>query len=245
MIAQLGSILESGDDPQADVQGQNIDLVIEDFATAAGSKIGEASNPIELLGAGTGQRPNDGFQIEQYAPGTGRLVAQANAGVYLTETSGAVNVLDVQTPTGDVVLTVHDSVLAGEDLNLLPSGGTTFLGTTLAHGQILATTGSVMASAGDNFNLPVGTSIQAGSAAGNTVTIRGGQLSGDPNDPDPVGSILTIAGDVQANEVEIIGGSNLDYFDLINPAGINAPTTLTGNAGNDRFFIPVAQCPQP
>jgi hypothetical protein len=238
LIAQSGSMLEAGDDAQADIQGRNIDLI----ATSAGSRIGDAGNPLELLGGGTGQRPNDGFQIEQYAPGTGRLVAQANAGVYLTQTSGAMNVLDVQTPTGNVALAVHDSVLAGEDLNLLQSGGQTFLGAILgtpplAHGRILAPTGSVTASAGDDFTLPTGTLIQGGSAAGNKVVIRGGQWSDAPKDPDPVGSILTIAGTVAANAVEIFGGSNLDYFDLINPAGINAPTTLTGNAGDDRFFI--------
>src|SRR5262245_20919197 len=70
-----------------------------------------------------------------------------------------------------------------------------------------------------------------------TRSIRGGQVSDTATDPDPVGSILTIAGTISASAVEIIGGSNLDYFDLINPAGINAPTTLTGHAGNDRFFI--------
>ncbi len=143
--------------------------------------------------------------------------------------------LEVKTPTGDVALAVHDSVLAGEDLNLLPSSDTTFFGTTLAHGRILAETGSVTASAGDNFNLPTGASIEAASQ----VTIRGGQMSDAPDDPDPVGSILTLAGTVQGSAVEIYGGSNLDYFDLINPNGIDAATTLTGNAGDDRFFIPV------
>ena len=233
LIPQQGSIREAGDDAQADIQGRNLDLI----ATVTGSGIGVAANPIEILGAGTGQRPSDGFQIEQFAPDTGRLVAEADAGIYLTETSGAVNVLNVHTPTGDVALTVLDSVLAGEDLNLLPSGGQTFLGTTLAHGRIVASSGSVTASAGDNFNLPADTSIQASSAAGEKVTIRGGQLVGAPKDPDPLGSIVTIQGDVTANSVEIYGGSNLDYFDLINPAGINAPTTVTGNAGNDRFFL--------
>ena len=94
-----------------------------------------------------------------------------------------------------------------------------------------------MASAGDDFNLPGGTLIEAGIAAGNKVTIRGGQLATNPEDPDPTGSILTLAGTITANIVEIHGGSNLDYFDLINPAGINAPTTLKGYAGDDRFFI--------
>ena len=42
---------------------------------------------------------------------------------------------------------------------------------------------------------------------------------------------------MDSDAVQIIGGSNLDYFDLINPAGINAQTVLTGHAGDDRFFI--------
>ena len=71
-------------------------------AAAAASSAAHTLQP--RLGGGTSQRPNDGFEIEQFAPGTGRLVAEANAGVYLTETSGAVNVLNVQTPTGDVAL---------------------------------------------------------------------------------------------------------------------------------------------
>src|SRR6185369_16814733 len=68
-------------------------------------------------------------------------------------------------------------------------------------------------------------------------TIRGGQLASDALDVDATGAILTIAGTVTANSVAIYGGSNLDYFDLINPAGINSPTTVTGNAGDDRFFV--------
>jgi len=91
----------------------------------------------------------------------------------------------------------------------------------------------VTASAGDNFNLVAGTSIEGA----NIVTIRGGQLAGDPEDPDPLGSILTILGVIAASSVEMYGGSNLDYFDLINPDGINAPVTLNGLAGDDRFFI--------
>src|SRR5262249_10129135 len=153
--------------------------------------------------------PNDGFQIEQYAPGTGHLVALANAGVYLEEMSGAVNVLDVESQqTGDVDLTVHDSVLAGEDLNLLQSGTQTFVenyfNTLLStYGRILAPNGSVVAAAGDNFNLPTGTVIQAGTATGDTVKIVGGQMIGAQSDPDPVGSILEIAGTITASSVEI------------------------------------------
>jgi hypothetical protein len=73
------------------------------------------------------------------------------------------------------------------------------LGTALASGRILASNGNVTASAGDDFNLPAGTLIQGGSGPGSKVTIRGGQVSGDPIDPDPVGSILTIAGNVANN----------------------------------------------
>jgi hypothetical protein len=228
-----GSILESGSDAQADIQGRNIDLI----AIASGSRIGEAGNAIEILGAGVAQRPNDGFQIEPFAPGTGRLVAQANAGVYLTEMSGSLNILDVNTPTGDIELTVHDSVLAVEDLNWLVAGGTTFFGTNVPSGRVIALLGDVRLSAGDNINLLAGTSIQSGNASGNQVVIRAGQLASDAKDPDPVGAILTLEGLITAPNVEVYGGSNLDYFDVINPNGIQSITHLYGLGGDDRFFI--------
>ncbi len=68
-------------------------------------------------------------------------------------------------------------------------------------------------------------------------------MPGAASDPDAVGAIITLAGDVSGAAVQISGGSNLDYFDLINPAGINAPTTVTGNGGNDRFFVRAAPAP--
>ena len=233
IVAAFGSILEAGDDSQADIQGRNIDII----ATSAGSSIGAAGKAIEILGAGEAQRPNDGFQIEPFAPGTGRLVAQANSGVALTEMSGALNILDVNTPTGNVDLSVHDSVLAEENLNWLPNGATTFFGTVLPFGRVLATTGSVRLSAGDNVNLVEGTSITAGSASPSQVVIQGGQLATDSKDPDPIGSILTLRGLISAPTVSIYAGSNLDFFDLTNPNGIQSITSLFGQGGDDRFFI--------
>ncbi|MBS0263399.1 MAG: hypothetical protein JSS02_15765, partial [Planctomycetes bacterium] len=236
LVAKAGSILEYGDDPEADVQGRKLDLI----ATAAGATIGTAVNALEILGGGSGQRPTDGFEIEPYAPATGRLVAQANNGIALTEMSGAVNVLDVNTPNGDLFLTVHDSVLNDENLNVLETPDTTFFGTTLSKGRILANKGNVTVEAGDHVTLPTGASIKGGTTGNKTVTIRGGQLSNAPKDFDVTGAILTLAGDIVGEQVEIYGGSNLDYIDLINPAGINAPTKVAGLAGDDRFFVQAA-----
>ena len=238
LVAQAGSILEFVHDAQADIQGSNLDLI----ANGVGSSIGSDTNSIEILGGGTGQQPNDGFQIEQFAPAPGRLVAESQAGVYLIEMSGALEVLLVETPTGDIRLEVHDSILAGEDLTVLEAGGTTFLGTVVAHGRVVATTGNVTVSAGDNFALPTDTILQSGTAGGDTITISGGQLIGSARDLDPVGAIITILGDITSNTTDpaavvIRGGSNLDYFDLINPDGIPAQTALFGEGGDDRFFI--------
>ncbi|MDG2014184.1 MAG: hypothetical protein P8J33_11800, partial [Pirellulaceae bacterium] len=132
LLTQSGSITEYSDDAQADIQGSNLDLIIENFEapTAHGYSIGEPGNPIELLGAGTNQQISAGYEIERFVPATGRLVANAGDGIHLTETSGALHVLDVQSHTADVALMVLDSISAGEDLTLLEQGGTTFFGNT-------------------------------------------------------------------------------------------------------------------
>ncbi|HEV3341569.1 MAG TPA: hypothetical protein VG125_14480, partial [Pirellulales bacterium] len=234
------------------IQGQNIDLL----ATSAGSTIGSSTYPLEILGAGTGQQPNDGFQIDTYAPGTGNLVAQADRDVDLMETSGALNVLSVQSASGNVSLTVHDSVLTGQDLNLLPSGGTTLQGVAIAAAQISAPLGSVSVYAGDNVTVPAGTSITAGTgivvegdySQSNGTPSYDNDYSSSPNYPNATGAIIAITGNLQAPTVNIKSGSqtNVDYIELLNPAGINATpagttpawtTTITGGGGDDRIFI--------
>jgi hypothetical protein len=61
-----GSILEGGNDLQADIQGTDIDLI------TAGGGIGATDNAIEIYGAGTGQAQNT-LQADQSVPCVGRL----------------------------------------------------------------------------------------------------------------------------------------------------------------------------
>ena len=253
LIASKGSILNAAEHPlTTNIQGQNIELQ----ATSSGKTIGSSMYPLEILGAGTGQDPNDGFQIDTYAPGIGNLVAQASGDIDLMETSGALNVLSVVSAIGNVSLTVHNSVLTGEDLNMLPSGGTTLLGLAIAAAQISAPMGSVSVYAGDNVTVPAGASITAGTS----IVVEGdySQFSGIrsyDNDysslvtnPNAIGAIIAITGNVQAPSVAIGSGSqtNVDFIELLNPTGINPTpagvspaytTTITGGGGDDRIFI--------
>ena len=259
LIAEAGSILNAAalgsqySHPlTTNIQGQNIELQ----ANSAGSTIGSSTYPLEILGAGTGQDPNDGFQIQTYAPGTGNLVAQASGDIYLMETSGGLNVLCVHSASGNVSLTVHDSVLTGQDLNLLPSGGTTLVGSAIAAAQISAPMGSVSVYAGDNVTVPAGTSITAGTSVlvegdysqNNGTPSYDNNYSSSPSYPNATGAVIAITGNLQAPSVNIDSGSrtNVDYIELLNPNGINATptgitpawtTTITGGGGDDRIFI--------
>src|SRR5205085_1623981 len=58
---------------------------------------------------------------------------------------------------------------------------------------------------------------------------------------DLLGSIIDIAGDLEAPTVTINGSDHVDYIQIRNPAGINAAgaTTINGGGADDRFFIPV------
>ncbi len=259
LIAQQGSILNAAvvgmqfkHPLTTNIQGRNIDLQ----ATSTGGTIGSSTYPIEILGAGTGQHPDDGFQIQTFAPGTGSLVAQAGGDIDLMETSGALNVLGVNSTSGNVSLLVHDSVLTGQDLNLLPSGSPLVPSIAITVGQIAAPKGNVSVYAGDNVTVPAGTSITAGTS----VLVEGdySQNNGFPSydnnysssafAPNATGAIIAITGNLQAPTVAVNSDSqtNVDYIELLNPAGINATpagattayvTTITGGGGDDRIFI--------
>ena len=102
------------------------------------------------------------------APFTCTIAAEATGSIFLTETTGAANVVLMaaygtgQTPRGDIRFTVRESALSGENLNLLVSGSTLvdeFTITTgtasvtinlpraVANGQIIVTARSSCASA--------------------------------------------------------------------------------------------------
>ena len=85
----------------------------------------------------------------------------------------------------------------------------------------------------DDFILPSGTSISASTSISIKVD------SQIPDYDTTTGSIVSVSGSINAPTLAISGGGNIDYFDILTPAGINAggSTTLNGGGGDDRFFI--------
>ncbi|MCK4660888.1 MAG: FG-GAP repeat protein, partial [Phycisphaerae bacterium] len=224
-----GAILEAGDDVEADIQGRFIDLI------TTGGGVGAIANDLEIYGAGTGQEYNN-LQLDPRAPDPGRLFVDAEADVYLATVNAAVNVLKVASDTGEVRITVQDTVRvapnSSEDLYLDAAGGSSLFGEAVASGIITAP-GPVSLFVGDDVYVPVGTLIESDTSV---------LVFGDFKDPDPDptnGTTIDILGDIQAPAVEIRGGDNLDFIQLRNPNGVNAggSTILTGNNGDDRFFI--------
>ncbi len=116
LITVSGSLLDAEGDLEADIQGTDIDLLI------AGG-IGTPTNPVDLHGAGEGQKQNS-LQLDDAVPGVGRLYVSATNGVNLQEVNATLNVLKVISTSGAVNLWVYDTALAGEDLVLLTSGAT-------------------------------------------------------------------------------------------------------------------------
>jgi hypothetical protein len=223
LLVPHGSIFEGSDDPEADIQGRNIDL------WAPTGAIGTRANPIELYGAGIGQRQHL-LRITTAVPDEGRLFAVAEGDIHLAETNAALLVLKVASNSGDVSLSVLDTVLLdnafagpyGEDLVLLTEPGASLLGEAVASGLIQAA-GSIELHAGDNVVIPQGTSVVAGVA----ITITGDSAFADP-DPD-AGTNIDLAGDISAPTVTVSGGRDIDYIQISNPQGIDADAvTLNG-----------------
>ena len=153
MLATLnGSMLDGDADDKADIQGADIDLMIE------GGGIGADTNDVEIYGAGAGQQQNT-LQIDPAAPGLGRLFLDAEGSIYVTEVNGSLRALKVTSQVGAIRLTVNDSASDHEDLSLI-RGGSTQLGTRIAKGLISAPQ-AVTVMAGDDVKVPVGTLITA------------------------------------------------------------------------------------
>ena len=233
-----GSILDGlvESDDLADVQGRDIDLVANEGG------IGDAENDLEIYGAGTGQQYNT-FALTTANPEDGRLYATADNGIFIMESNAALNVLLVDSATGDVRLSVWDTPLVkdpgdpfGEDLIILNTPGQTLTGTPIASGQVTALSGIVTLDAGDDVHIPLGTLVQGGS----TVIIRGDQGGVIATDPDEdTGTTIDIRGDVLASTVEVTGGAGMDFIQITGTGGVNPTgnTLLRGNSADDRFFI--------
>ena len=175
-----GSLLDGVGGAVANIQGASLDL-------RASGGIGTAGDPVRIDGGGSNElaQPDPAVSILPAIPGPGNLYASASSGVYLTEVSGGASVLSVTTTSGDISLTVLDTVTPGENLDLLASG-TTLDGTAVPAGSISAP-GAVTLNVGDNITIPAGSAVTSQAS----VTLSGDDF---PTNPDPnVGSIITIA----------------------------------------------------
>jgi hypothetical protein len=245
LLTLSGSILDGvveTDGDLADVQGRDIDLI------ARGGTLGTADNDLEIDGAGS-YKQNNILQMTTGQPEDGRLYALADLGIYLKEVNASLDVLRVESLQGDVRLSVYDSLetILGttnplpQDLNLLAGNGTSLTGTPVLGGVIQTLNGSVLIDAGDDVNIALGTLVKAATS----VTVRGDYAGviGDERDLN-IGTTITIEGDLQSPEVEIMGGADIDYIQLLGTAGINAGgdnTWLMGNASDDKFFVQGSQ----
>ena len=169
----------------------------------AGGGIGSGANAVDIDGAGVGQEQNS-LQADLGVPGVGRLFVDSADSVNIMEVDAALNVLKVTAATGTVTLTVNDSALLNENLNMVASGETQ-LGAAIAQGLISAP-GAVNLYAGDDVNVTAGTLITSGMS----VLIQGDYATGVDPDPDH-GTTIDIQGDVQAPTVTIAGGDDIDY----------------------------------
>ena len=189
-----GSITDAAGDDLSNVTGTNVNLI------ASTGGIGQSSNPVDIDSA--------------YA-GPGVLVASADKGVYLVETSGALNVSQATSNAGDVWLAVADTEDAGEDL-VITDGGT-----------VSAADGSVSLLAGDDFSMAATSTIHAAGAV---------VIQGDHGDADAdVGCVVDVRGPVSGSTVEVSGGSDSDLIRI--DTVITASTTVLANGGNDTFVL--------
>src|SRR5207302_9291576 len=97
----------------ANIVANNIDLDAN-----GGGNIGSVPGSTDAVG-------ND-LKIDSSNLVTGRVGAEADGSIYLTETVLSMNVLLAQALNGNVRLTVRDSGVQGEDLNLIHPSNSVF-----------------------------------------------------------------------------------------------------------------------
>ena len=197
LVTVGGGIFDANNNAAVNVAGVSIDLKTN---TGPSTGIGASGNPLEINSSNSG---------------IGRLYAVTGDGVFITETTGELNVLVAESLLfGDVELTVLDSAAVGNDLNIIETGMDSSAAMNTHTGHIAAA-GAVVLTAGDDVDIPLGTFVGA------EVSVA---INVDPSvgDPDAVGGVMTIRGDVSAsNFVEYNGGQDDDVFDII-PYALNS-----------------------
>ncbi|MGI9455388.1 MAG: hypothetical protein ACR2NU_02440, partial [Aeoliella sp.] len=184
LVSATGSILDGSDSAAANVSGSKVDLV-----TPVGA-IGASSNFLE---------------IDSSNSSAGRLFATASDGIFITETSGELNVLVATSQTGDVQLRVVDSAVVGDDLSVIDTG--TDLSTQMNnHTGTISADDSLSLQAGDDVTIPGGVSV---TATGLTISV-------DPagGNADTAGGTATVNAGSIAGAVILNGGPDEDFFDI-------------------------------
>ncbi|MES2789351.1 MAG: hypothetical protein V4719_07000 [Planctomycetota bacterium] len=168
-----------------------------------------AAEQIQLNAGGSIGTANNLLLIDQTGTGSNTLNANAASGVYISSTGGDLNIGQVETVAGDIVLQANvpsqtQSIHLGSTSRVsAPQGNVTFLE---ANGDITFASGSVV-TAGTNIIL------------------------------DPVsGSQFTLSGTLHAQLVQVIGGLGDDVV-LLDLAGLNADLTFNGRDGQDRLVV--------
>ena len=148
-----GSILDARNDGNADVIANTINL------RALGGTIGTSGDDLEI-------------DSQKYVTG-GTFGAQGQNGVYVTETTGNLRVVETRSSAGDIRLTVRETSVQGENLDLLPSGGVLYAEATpvtVTPGAIAAAVGAVELRVGDDMTDTPDTTVTAGKGIGSTST---------------------------------------------------------------------------
>ena len=211
LTALDGSIVNEVDDATVRVVGVSIDLV------AVGGHIGSADGSADI-------------RIDTAT--TGRLLAEGDDGVFLTEATGPLALLLAASSAGRVRITVPFAGGTDADLTLLPTGASVDGSRTIATGGADAA-GTVELRAGNDILAPLGTLIR-----GRQVIVR---TAFGQNPAAPVGTTAYFGGELTATDaapyIDVFGGYARDEVTFFETR-IDGHTTVHGSAsaatsGND------------
>jgi hypothetical protein len=238
----FGNIVRTGDDT-AEIQGRNIEI----FTTGGG--VGTATNSIEIFGAGHGQKQQNGLKLDNAVPAAGHLVVNTTGGgIFLTSVDAWLDVLEATTAGSEagIRLSTLDTVQEDEGIRVRSAGRTVWNDRLVAHGNVQSA-GLVELRAGDDILLGTNTLVRSDKAVWlrgdmgltpDELTATADTATPGSSDAGDAGSTIDVQGQVQAPQLLIVGGNNLDYLQLNNASGINAggSTRVVGNGGDDRLY---------
>ncbi len=192
------------------------DIVDNNTATMTASRI-----TLNSQTGGIGSASND-LAIDASGLINALNVAAAK-GIYLTDIAGGLSVGDVTATSGDVILTVVDTIASGDDLRLSSIS------------KLRAVQGSLQVRVGDHLTATAGSIISAAT----TVTIQGDFGNADTG----IGTVFDLRGSITATSVLLEGNSDADLITLTNTQ-VNTTTTVNLGAGDDRLWIGSLATPQ-